>query len=123
MNKALIFAGFLVGMSSVSGMSSSENGLSEKPAFEYNESSNTLVCRNMAGDDFKKCENYLDCALHVSFDNCILSQGVFCTNAWMLSFNKCCGIKKREDVFKYVGLYYTSCDEASVYIDGEYVSE
>ncbi len=104
MNKVLIFAGFLVGMSSVSGMNSSGNGLSEKPAFEYNKSSNTLVCRNMSHEDLKKYAAELDCAINVTFDGCDLSKGIFCTNAASLTFRNCHPINCKRDVLYYVGL-------------------
>lgn len=99
MNKILVFVGLLVGMSNVSGMD-------KKPEFECNNEEWSVTCRNMSPENLKEHFDEIDCAINVTFENCDLSDGVFCTNADRLTFKKCYPIRSGRDVLYYVGLGY-----------------
>lgn len=100
MNKILVLFGFLVGMSELSGMNISPG----KPEFECDNEEWSVTCRNMSSEDLKKYAAELDCAIHVTFESCDLSEGIFCTNAVSLTFRNCHPIADEDDVFHYVGL-------------------
>ena len=109
MKKILVFVGFLVGMSNVSGMDI-------KPEFECNNEEWSVTCRNMWPENLEERFDEIDCAIDVTFENCDLSGGVFCTNADRLTFKKCSPIRSVRDVLYYVGLGYFP-DDVSIEIE------